>query len=250
MLTRTLCCFKGISAEAERSLWRKGCLSWRHLALSACRHFSAAKAEAVAAQVPLCEAALDARAADFFIGRLPCGHKLRILPEFKDDICYLDIETTGLERRAMITVIGLWRRGKVETFVRGRNLHDFVRVWKDVGALVTFNGARFDLPFIMREFGFSVHPPHIDLLCESRAYGHVGGLKGIERKLGYIRSPDEDGDGVEAVRLWHEYTTTADETVLRRLVAYNTRDVLSLILLAQHLWRISCQNYNAPLPEV
>jgi len=249
MLTRTLCCFKGISAEAESSLWRKGCLSWRHLALSACRHFSKAKALAVTGQLPFCETALEARAADFFIGRLPCGHKLRILPEFQDDMVYLDIETTGLESRADITVIGLLRRGLIETFVRGVNLHDFVRVWKDISVLATFNGTRFDLPFIMREFGLSVHPPHIDLLHEARAHGLTGGLKEIERLLGVERTTDEVGNGVEAVRLWQQYAAGDDEALVR-LIAYNTCDVRSLVLLTRHIWRLSCQNYRAAQPSL
>jgi len=248
MLTRTLCCFKGVSAEAERSLWRKGCLSWRHLALSACRHFSEEKAKAVAAQVPLCETALAARVADFFVGRLPCGHKLRILPEFLEDMVFLDIETTGLERGAVITLIGLWRRGEVETFVRGLNLHDFVRVWREIGVLATYNGARFDLPFVMREFGFSVRPPHIDLMAEARHWGLTGGLKAIERRLGYSRTEDENGDGIDAINLWQEYAEKNNEQALRHLTAYNTRDVLSLRLLSLHLWQLSCQNYDAPHP--
>jgi len=248
MLTRSLCCFKGISAEAEQRLWRRGCLSWRHLKVMARQHLSVKKSDALMAGMPLYEAALEARASDFFIGKLPCGHKLRILPEFQEDAAFLDIETTGLKRASPITVIGLWHHGTVETFVRSRNLSDFIKAWQKIDVLMTFNGTHFDLPFLMREFGFSVHPPHIDLMTEAKYWGLTGGLKAIERKLGYRRTEEESGDGREAVTLWNEYAETGNEHALKKLVAYNTRDVLSLHLLSRQLWRLSCQNYDAPHP--
>ena len=248
MLTRSLCCFKGVSAEAEQRLWRRGCLSWRHLKMTAPRHFSIKKRADLMARMPFYEAALEARSADFFIGNLPCGHKLRILPEFQENAAFLDIETTGLERASLITVIGLWHHGTLEPFVRGRNLPDFIKAWQNTDVLITFNGTHFDLPFLMREFGFTGHPPHIDLMAEAKHWGLTGGLKAIEQKLGYRRTAEESGDGHEAVTLWNTYAETGNEHALKKLLAYNTRDVLSLRLLSRHLWRLSCQNYDAPHP--
>lgn len=248
MLTRSLCCFKGLSAAAEQRLWRRGCLTWRHLKLTARHHLSDKKADGLMAQAPFYEAALEARAVDFFIGRLPCGHRLRILPEFQDETAFLDIETTGLDRASLVTVIGLWRRGTVETFVRGRNIADFIKAWQKIGVLLTFNGTHFDLPFLMRELGLSVHPPHVDLMAEARHWGLTGGLKTIEQRLGYTRTAQESGDGGDAVRLWNEYTENGNELALKHLTAYNTRDVLSLRLLSRHIWRLSCQNYDVPHP--
>ena len=248
MLTRSLCCFKGISVDAESRLWRDGCLSWRHLKQHAERHFSLKKAEALTAQLPFYEKALESCLVDFFVGNLPCGYKLRIFPEFHEHLAFIDIETTGLDRRDNITVIGLWHRGKITTFVRGRNLSDFIQAWKSLSLLLTFNGSRFDIPFIMRTFGFTVHPPHIDLFCESQIHGLKGGLKTIERELGFTRTLEESGNGKEAVQLWHRYTTENDDKALEKLIAYNNRDVLSLLALTRHLYRLSCRNYDAPHP--
>jgi uncharacterized protein YprB with RNaseH-like and TPR domain len=210
--------------------------------------FSESKGAAVLAQIPLFEAALAARSADFFISRLPCGHKLRVLPEFQSNLAFLDIETTGLTRTSVITVMGVHINGSQKTFIRGENFSEFIDAWQHVEILVTFNGTQFDIPFLMREFGLSVHPPHIDLMHEAKHWGFWGGLKTIEGKLGTIRTADEQGTGSEAIKLWHAFDTTGHRQSLEKLVAYNTGDVRSLLLLSRHLWRLSCQNYNAPHP--
>jgi uncharacterized protein YprB with RNaseH-like and TPR domain len=212
------------------------------------QHLSARKSEAVLSQLPFFETALNVRVADFFISRFPCGYKLRVLPEFGKDITYLDIETTGLDRHSGVTVIGLSRQGSVENYVRGRNLADFIPAWKKIGILLTFNGTRFDLPFLMREFGFTVHPPHIDLMREAKTWGLSGGLKAIEQQLKVTRNEEETGDGRHAVTLWNRFIESGDEQYLNRLIAYNKRDVQTLETLALHLWKLSFQNYSGPLP--
>jgi len=209
---------------------------------------SATKHAAVQSQIPYFEAAFDARSADFFVNRLPVGHKLRIFPAFSSEAAFLDIETTGFSRRSVITVIGVLRNGAVETFVRGRNLPDFIRVWQEIGVLLTFNGTRFDLPFLMREFGLNTHPAHIDLRSEAKHWGYCHGLKEIERQLGYMRVKEETGNGEQAVALWNDFVASGCEDHLNKLQAYNTRDVRSLHLLARHVWKLSCQNYDAPHP--
>lgn len=250
MLTQSLCCFKGLTPESEERLWSRGCLSWRHLGFMAEREFSLRKRALLLEQLPAFDAALESRCADFFVGRLPCGHRMRILPEFREEVAYLDIETDGMGSDAVITLIGLWWRGALHTFVRGRNLADFIKVWSRLGVVATFNGARFDLPVIMREFGFTTRPPQIDLMDEARHWGLAGGLKQIERRLGIARTEEESGSGLEAVLLWDEYVRHGDGRALEKLVAYNARDVLSLPKLAHHVLRQSIQNYPGPLPEL
>ena len=107
MLVRSLCCFRGISAEAERKLWRAGCLTWDQLPLV--RHIlSLRKSADMVAQLPELRSALSGRVADYFLKRLPVGRRLRVLPEFADGVAFLDVETTGLGLRDKLTVIGLW----------------------------------------------------------------------------------------------------------------------------------------------
>jgi uncharacterized protein YprB with RNaseH-like and TPR domain len=247
MLTRSFCCFRGISAGAERKLWRAGCLTWEQLPLAG-RMLSSRKTLDLASQLPEVRSALTGRVADYFIKRLPVGHRLRVCPEFAEGVAFLDVETTGLGLRDKLTVIGLWQAGRLRHFVFGRNLGEFLEVWRKIEVLVTFNGARFDLPVLMRTFGLTCPPPHIDLMCESKSYGYSGGLKSIERSLGIRRKGDEDGDGGDAVMLWKLYKENGDYVSLERLLRYNTRDVMSLLALAGVLLKRSFDGYPGPLP--
>jgi len=57
--------------------------------------------------------------------------------------------------------------------------------------LVTYNGARFDLPFIKHEYPeIEFDQLHADLMYPLRRIGYTGGLKVIERMLGVTRSED------------------------------------------------------------
>jgi hypothetical protein len=94
VLTRSFCCFRGISAEAERKLWRLGCWSWDDLRRAG-RALSPRKAEDLKAQLPVLRAAFDGGVADVFLRRLPVGHRLRVWPDFEPGTTFLDVETTG-----------------------------------------------------------------------------------------------------------------------------------------------------------
>lgn len=245
MLTRSLCCFRGISPEAERRLWQAGCLSWDCLPRIG-GAVSVRKAIRLAEQLPELREALAGRVADYFLARLPPGYRLRVAPEFEAGLAFLDIETTGLSPASDVTVIGLWQSGHMTQFVRGRNLHDFLAVWRRIEVVVTFNGIRFDLPFLMRQFGLRCAPPHIDLQQEARIYGFSGGLKAIEKPLGIVRTPDEEGDGAAAVDLWRKYSDRNDEASLAQLLRYNERDVRSLAVLSKALLKRSFDNFPGP----
>lgn len=248
MLTHSLCCFRGISAEAERKLWRAGCLTWDYLPRIG-KALSSRKTADLVAQAPELRAALTGRVADYFLQRLPVGHRLRVWPEFGDGVAFLDVETTGLGPRDQLTVIGLSQGGRASCFVQGRDLHGFLEVWRKIEVLITFNGARFDLPVVARTFGLKSLPPHIDLMHEARAYGYGGGLKAIEHSLGIQRAVDEDGDGELAVLLWRRHVDEGDDASLTRLLRYNARDVKSLVTLAGAVLNRSVDGYPGPLPS-
>jgi hypothetical protein len=245
VLTRSFCCFSGISPEAEGKLWRAGCLAWEYLPQIG-RALSSRRAADVSAQLPILRAALDGGVADVFLRRLPVGHRLRVWPDFAPGTTFLDVETTGLNPQAELTVIGVYRDGQQSSFIRGRDLPDFLRIWRHTSVLVTFNGSRFDWPVLARAFGLISMPPHIDLLVEARAFGYTGGLKAIERSLGIRRTAEEAGDGEQAVRLWHEFADYGDDDSLVRLLRYNTRDVRSLVVLARELLQRSMGSYPGP----
>lgn len=245
MLTHSFCCFRGVSVEAERKLWAAGCLEWRQLGF-ATHVFSARKQKAILGQLAEMQTALSARLAGYFLARLPCGYRLRAWPTFRERTLFVDIETTGLGRDACITVIGVWRDGVLEHFVRGINLEQFLRVAGEAELVVSFNGVRFDWPAIEREFGCTLAVPHIDLLHEARAHGYAGGLKHIEQLVGIVRTEEEEGDGMLAVELWRHYEAHREKAALRRLLAYNACDVTSLVFLARRLLGRTMEAYPGP----
>ena len=142
----------------------------------------------------------------------------------------MDIETTGLsQRRDRITVIGIYDGRESKTYIKDINLNDVVEEFSKYKLLVSFNGARFDLPFIKSEFPeIEFKQLHIDLMYPLRRIGYNGGLKNIEKLLGISRSKDtEDLTGFDAVRLWKQYER-GDMDALEKLVKYNREDIVNL----------------------
>ena len=249
MLTATFCHLKGLSPRSEEKLWISGILAWQHLRGTETSPFSAAKTANVRAQLDESDRALLDGNAKHFLDGLPPAYLPRVYPHFRDRIAYVDIETTGLDTWSTITTIALYDGKAVRTFVRGRNLQEFPKAMDEFQIVVTYNGARFDLPFIRREFGIPLDLPHLDLMRPLRATGLRGGLKACEKTVGIRRQVPEDIDGFEAVRLWYAHQSGKADA-LEKLLAYNSQDVLSLELLLIHVYNNSMRGYPLfhPLP--
>jgi len=174
----------------------------------------------------------------YFAQALPRQEMWRAYPDFPGKVAYLDIETTGLFPLAdEITVIGIYDGKNVATFINGINLDDVCQELKKYSVLITFNGLRFDIPFI-RSFMADVQIDHlhIDLLYPLRKLGYRGGLKSIERQLGIERESDVAHlTGFDAVRLWREYRR-GSETALQTLVKYNSSDIVNLEYLMKFVY--------------
>ena len=99
----------------------------------------------------------------------------------------------------VITVIGLFDGQRTKVFIRDINLPEFEKEIQDYSVVITFNGKRFDIPFIRRVFGGL--PPflaNIDLMYPLKKLGYRGGLKAIEKQMGVER----DGVLKEVDRRW------------------------------------------------
>ncbi len=156
----------------------------------------------------------------------------RLLADFRDRLTFFDIETTGLSWDGEVTVAGCRHRGELRTYVRGRDLEEFLDILSDdVTLLVSFNGSSFDVPWVERLFHLPELPcAHVDLRWICHHAGLSGGLKRIERALGVRRPPDLVGvDGSEAVRLWERWVSGGDAAALERLIRYCAADVLGLV---------------------
>jgi uncharacterized protein YprB with RNaseH-like and TPR domain len=148
---------------------------------------------------------------------------------------YIDIETTGLTYSASeITVVGIYLCcGDEAEFVQfvGRNISADVilEVLEGVDIIYTYNGSRFDLPFIHSQLGINLAElfRHRDLMYDCWGKKLYGGLKGVERQVGITRNLPEM-NGFEAVRLWWKYVDTFDLEALNKLCEYNKEDVINL----------------------
>jgi uncharacterized protein YprB with RNaseH-like and TPR domain len=183
-----------------------------------------------------------------FEGLLPAGEMWRIYPEFNRSVAFLDIETTGLyPDDDEITVIGLFNGDKAKVFIKGVNLADFAEEIERYSLIVTFNGRRFDVPFIRRSFGdLPPHQAHIDLRYPLRKLGYAGGLKAIEAQFGLEREGALEGvSGVMAILLWREYKA-GNKRALDTLIRYNMEDVVNL----RYLIEVAYNQAVAKLPII
>jgi len=155
---------------------------------------------------------------------------------------YLDIETTGLSRfYDYITVIGVYRcHGGNNELVQlvGEEITrgNLVRALTGVNTIYTYNGARFDLPFIAASLGINLAAEfnHCDLMYDCWRNNLYGGFKAVERRLGISRQL-MDINGFEAVQLWWRYRRGGNEGALATLLQYNGEDVMNLKTLRDKL---------------
>lgn len=155
---------------------------------------------------------------------------------------YIDIETTGLSRRfADLTVIGvaLEKNGPcdvVQLFDAELSDEKLLAVLNGVDELYSYNGSRFDLPFIRAKLGVDLDRcfKHTDLMYDCWRNKLKGGLKAVERTLGINRNL-KDVNGYEAVKLWYEYVNNHNRQALATLLEYNREDIVNLQVLRQKL---------------
>lgn len=255
MLRHTFLHVPGIGYATERKLWTNGFLSWEDY-FNNSRHcpVSLTIRDRLAQHLEESVKALTVGHARHFEMRLPPGEMWRLYPEFSEKVAFLDIETTGLYPGAnVITLIGLFDGQTTKVFIRGINLEEFAQEIRKYSLIITFNGKRFDIPFIQGILGELPHyQAHIDLLYPLRKLGYRGGLKAIESQIGLEREGAlKEVNGFLAVLLWREYRR-GNRAALNTLIRYNLEDVVNLQYLAdiaynQAVARLPIKVENIPL---
>lgn len=155
---------------------------------------------------------------------------------------YLDIETTGLSSwYCEITVIGIHLYNGTDARsvqLVGDEISDFslMEALEGVDIIYTYNGSRFDIPFISHRLGVDLAQifTHRDLMYDCWRNNLKGGFKAVERQLGIYRRLKEM-NGYEAVRLWWRYVNDYDEDALAILLEYNREDIVNLKILKEML---------------
>jgi len=220
---------EGIGETIERRLWEQGVTRWAEFTRE-CDGVGTTRAERIESFIEGGQRAVDEGDVSFFDRRFPGGCRWRLYETFSDQACFFDIETTGLDQRtSVVTTVSIHQDGETRTLVRGDDLTDenLRAAFDDAGLLVTFNGARFDVPFLESKFAVDLDRPHIDLMPTCRKVGLSGGLSAVEGQLGISRDlPDIDGR--EAVRLWREHERGVDGA-LERLIVYNREDTVNMV---------------------
>jgi uncharacterized protein YprB with RNaseH-like and TPR domain len=230
MLENTYIHIPNIGATTELKIWKYGIISWKdylknHNTIKLPRTQSRLLLSGVEESIEQ----LSSGNHIYFARRIPTNLQWRAYRHFKEKTAYVDIETTGLSsQNDRITMIGIYNGKETKTFIRGIDIEEAPFELGKYQQIITFNGARFDLPFIEHEFPGTFNHIHIDLLYPLKKIGYSGGLKKIESLLGMCRSDETTGiTGFDAVRLWNRYERGNSEA-LETLIKYNTEDVVNL----------------------
>lgn len=227
MITASFRHIAGIGPLRERQLWFSGVRSWAEVPAEGgvlSPRLDGKLREGVARSLArLAEGDLE-----FFAQALPQTEHWRLLPQVIEDAAFLDIEAAGDK----VTVAGVLDRQGIISFREDlAGFRERSRTWR---ALVTFNGAVFDLPILRRVLPDWTPPAvHIDLRHVYQRLREKGGLKQLEPRAGFFRPPHLARlGGADAVALW-QAQARGDRSALRRLVEYNLYDVFHLRPLAE-----------------
>jgi hypothetical protein len=249
MLKHTFQHIHGIGEKTEKRIWREGVTTWETFLNEHQRTTLPVWQQDLACwELEDSLRALERRDARYFYTKLAPALHWRFYPAFAQRIGYLDIETTGgFNGASAITVIGLYDGESPRVYIQGSDLARFVEEIEDFTLLVTYNGKQFDLPVIRQELGAPLAHAHIDLRYALAALGYRGGLKKIEREVGFEREgPLAFLDGWSAVWLW-QYHLQGVPGALETLIRYNLEDVVHLPHLLALVYNARVQHLPFPV---
>lgn len=235
-LKSSLQLFPGIGEKKEKQLFGVGVYNWESLL-----QYQKQKSDPLLPSVSILlerleelEGQLSEANFSFFTSELPSLEYWRLWQNFPERFCFLDIETTGISESSVTTVVSIYQNHRMQTFERGKDLEFLFDSISPEDILVTYNGKRFDVPFLEREFRYRMKNPQLDLMNLLHSIGIKGGLKKSEVQLGLVR-PDEIAgmDGRQAPLLWFEYQRTNNIEALDKLIAYNREDTKNLEIVLE-----------------
>ncbi len=170
-----------------------------------------------------------------------------------EQVVFLDLETCGL-RNEPLFLCGLATVGEQAVECRlllARTLREEAAViaaaaerLAGAGALVTFNGASFDLPFLLRRaayFGLPVPLPElrVDLLhLARRRFGRRFGdcrLQTLESAVCGRPRAGDDIPGAEIPGVYARYAESGDEALIAPILEHNVLDLVTMVDLVAHL---------------
>lgn len=247
MIENSFLFLPGIGKLREQICWKKGILTWDDY-LDRARIEIGINKTLFAKHKEILNKAKEAKSSqniEFFINYLPEEEYWRLYKNFKKLVIFLDIESTGLSTYYNnLTIIGTYNSSEVKFFIKDINLDEFNEYIKDYRILVTFNGKKFDIPFILNEFNNVTLPPiHLDLRFLMRKIDVGGKQKSVEKKIGLNRDESiKNITGRTAAILWSKFLRN-DLNSFRDLLVYNMYDLVNMEKIIEYY-------YNSRINEV
>ncbi|MCX7703546.1 MAG: ribonuclease H-like domain-containing protein [Planctomycetota bacterium] len=238
MLTETYIHIDGVSLKSERRIHSGGVCDWfQFLEKPPSIHHKLYSI--IKGALPESFSSLRAKNVSYFSSRLPPNEHWRFLKDFIDSAVCLDIETTGCSPYyGKVTVIGVYANERYYAFTSDEELGDAAEFLSRFKILITYNGKRFDVPFLIHKlgWGFLNDMVQVDLMYPCRKLGLKGGLKGVERELG-IKRPLEISElnGYDAVKLYTQYLN-GEKEAFDKLIEYNRCDVENLLKIFEAVY--------------
>jgi uncharacterized protein YprB with RNaseH-like and TPR domain len=187
-------------------------------------------------------------------------------------VLYIDTETTGLAGGtgtfAFLIGVGLHGERGFEVrqlFLPGpeherSQLKAFASLASGASALVTYNGASFDLPLLRNRFALHgmADPlagiPHLDLLTIARRLWRESlpdcTLATVERRVLGARRSLDDVPGFEVPARYFAFLQSKDASGLRGVIEHNETDIVALTALRSRVERLIVDPTSARAQEV
>lgn len=167
----------------------------------------------------------------------------------RDDMLFMDLETTGLGPRALVFMagIGFWEGSEfvVQHLVIENAedevglLEEFAERLSNFNMLVTFNGKGFDVPLLQKRYEHhGLNDPfgeefHLDLLRVSRrVFPGLNRYKltHLEQEIIHFERVD-DVPGREIPPLWWKFQKNQNPSLMEKVVEHNRHDIISMVAL-------------------
>jgi len=163
----------------------------------------------------------------------------RVAYSYPEDVMFLDIETTGLSRTYhYITLIGWIINGSYNYWIPGMDDSVFLNTFKSAKMIVTFNGTKFDCPFLKKKFNDIevTKKPNMDLMYLCKVFGLMHGQKKIEIQIGFDRPKEvAECDGKEAIVLWYKFLF-GNDSALKDMIIYNFYDISGMMFILDYIF--------------
>ncbi|MCF6335016.1 MAG: ribonuclease H-like domain-containing protein [Spirochaetales bacterium] len=148
--------------NAEEVLWQEGIINWEICLDTKLPIQLQSKELYIKRNIEVSLRELELRNVEYFSQNLKHSLLWRLLPEFQDELIFIDIETTGLYKEFnKITTIATYDGKNISYFVGDSDLEQILNVLNNNKIIVSYNGKSFDIPFIAYTGSFRTPIPEI-----------------------------------------------------------------------------------------